>query len=943
MKRYAVGIDLGTTNTVVAYAELGSSDIRLFDIEQLIAPGEIKGAPLLPSLRFHPAPGALPASELQLPWASPEPASNEPTVIGILARKLGGQVPGRLVSSAKSWLSHAAVDRLAPILPWGAGDDVVKVSPVDASASYLAYVRAAWNWRFPGHPLEQQELVLTVPASFDEGARALTVEAAQQAGLKQLRLLEEPQAAFYDWLFRHRANLTDELAETRLILVCDVGGGTTDLSLIKVDMHGDHAQLTRIGVGKHLMLGGDNMDLVLAHMAEAQMASAAHDAERGRLSATRLSQLLERCRSAKEQLLATNAPDKTSVTLLGSGSSMIGGTRTVELTREDVERSIVDGFFPLVAPTDQAKQRRGGIVEFGLPYASDPAITRHLASFLTQHAASSREALGETAPEESVVPVPDTLLLNGGVFRAPALAQRLEHTLAAWRGRPLRLLHNENPDVAVARGAVAHTLAREGLAPRIGGGSARSYYLVIDERGSSSRRAVCILPRGSEPGKEILLEERIFALRLGQPVRFHLLSSTTSENNQFIASGELIDIEQGDFDRLPPIATVLHATTAGAKREVPVRLATSLTEVGTLEMHCVSVDDPSQRWRLEFQLRGNDPEPEGEQRPAEQPVPVRLPEAIEKIDRIFGSRAQKVLPKEVRQLRAQLEKIIGSREHWHTPLLRQLFDTLWTRARGRRRSADHERVWFNLTGFCLRPGFGYPLDEWRLEQLWTIFEAGIQHRNDSQVATEWWTMWRRVAGGLDREAQLRLLDDFAFNVQADEGERRRRPATLAKGSHDDMLRLVASLERIPATYKAEIGDWLIEQLNNADPPTSANGPSESLLLWTLARVGARQPFYGSAHDVVAPDIAAGWLKKVMSLDWKRIEAAPFTAAHLARLTGDRARDLPSELREQVAVRLQNLGTAPAWITMLREAGQLDEATQRNFLGDSLPPGLKLIG
>jgi molecular chaperone DnaK (HSP70) len=963
MKRFVVGIDLGTTNTVVAYAELGSNDIRLFDIEQLVSAGEIKNAPLLPSLRFHATTGELPASELQLPWTPRDVVDQEPVVIGMLARKLGAQVPGRLVASAKSWLSHAAVDRLAPILPWGAGADVLKVSPVDASASYLAYVRAAWNWRFPQCPLEQQELVLTVPASFDEGARALTVRAAQQAGLTQLRLLEEPQAAFYDWLFRHRDSLATELEQTRLILVCDVGGGTTDLSLIKVEMQDDQPQLTRIGVGKHLMLGGDNMDLVLAHVVEARMTAGAQDAAAKRLSATRLSQLLERCRIAKEQLLATGAPDKTPVTLLGPGSSLIGGASSIELTQADVERSIVDGFFPMVAPTEQAQLRRSGIVEFGLPYASDPAITRHLASFLSQHAAAAREALGPLAPTEGTLAVPDTLLLNGGVFRAPALAQRLESTVGAWRGEPLRLLHNQNPDVAVARGAVAYSLSREGLAPKIGGGSARSYFLVIDdhaknrpkegspdvdqhavERGAPAHRGVCILPRGSEPGKEVLLNDRVFALRLGQPVRFHLVSSTADEGTQPPPGlGDFVNLDRGDFARLPPIAMVLRSNTVGGKKEIPVQLATSLTQVGTLEMHCVSTTDPSQRWLLEFQLRDQDAESDGAaQNTGEHRLPPRLPEAIEKIDRIFGTRAQKVMPKDVRQLRAQLEQLIGNREHWHTPLLRQLFDALWSRARGRRRSAEHERVWFNLIGYCLRPGFGYPLDDWRIEQLWLLFESGIQHRHDSQVATEWWTMWRRVAGGLDAEAQLRLLDDFAFNVQEDQAERQRRPATLVKGSHDDMLHLAASLERIPANYKVEIGDWLIGLLNKTSPKTQVSGPADSLILWTIARIGARQPFYGSAHDVVPPDVVEAWLATIIELDWKRVEAAPFAAAHLARLTGDRARDLPIELRDQLIQRLAAINAAPLWITMLHEVMQLDEASQRNFLGDSLPPGLKLI-
>ncbi|WP_089401002.1 Hsp70 family protein [Noviherbaspirillum humi] len=934
MTRYTVGIDLGTTHTVVAYAEAGGSDIRLFDVEQLVAPGEAKALPLLPSLRFHAAPGALPPAELQLPWSEPLAEGDAPVVFGALGRRLGAQVPGRLVASAKSWLSHAAVDRLAPILPWGAPAEVPKVSPMEASASYLAYVRAAWNWRHPDQPLERQDIVLTVPASFDEAARALTVQAAHLAGLPRLRLLEEPQAALYDWLFRHRENLQAELAQSRLILVVDVGGGTTDLSLIQVELQEGEPRLTRIGVGKHLMLGGDNMDLVLAHLAESRLAPPGEGGNR-KLGATELSQLIDRCRAAKEQLLATDAPARTVVTLLGAGARLIGGSRSVELERGEVERLVVDGFFPQVGPQDGPQQRRSGIVEFGLPYASDPAITRHLAGFLMLHAAASRTALGQQATDTPAIP--DTLLLNGGVFRSPALAGRLRATLDAWRGTPLTLLHNENPDVAVARGAVAFALAGAGLAPKIGGGSARSYFLRLDEPGRTATRAVCVLPRGSEEGRELLLQDRVFALRLGQPVRFHLVSATADDGNAPPRPGELVDIDESRFAPLPPIAAVLPADAGAARQEVPVRLAASLTEVGTLQMQCVSTEDVARRWSLEFQLRGD-----AEAAPAEEAaaMPPRFDDAIAQIERIFGARAQKVMPKEVRQLRAQLERLIGVREQWATPLLRRLFDALWQRARGRRRSAEHERAWLNLAGWCLRPGFGDPLDDWRMAQLWPLFEKGTQYRNDAQVSAEWWTLWRRVAGGLASEAQLRVLDDFAYNVQgADAGIE--RPAQLVPGNQDDMLRLIGALERIPASYKAEIGDWLLGLL---DQPAGGrtSRPADGLVLWALARLGARQPFYGSAHDVVPPETAAAWVEKILALDWKRSANASLAAAHLSRLTGDRSRDLPEPLRQRVIVRLKASGAPSAWAAMVAETQELDEASRQSFVGDSLPPGLKLI-
>ncbi|WP_343730655.1 Hsp70 family protein [Duganella sp.] len=945
MSKYVVSIDLGTTNTVMAYAEAGSGEIRLFEIDQLTAPGEIGAAALLPSLRYHPADGELADGELQLPWPSDEPA-----VIGVLARKLGAQVPGRLVASAKSWLSHPQVDRMAPILPWGAEANVVKVSPVAASASYLAHLRSAWNARFAAHPLEKQQIVLTIPASFDEGARALTLEAARMAGLPSLRLLEEPQAAFYDWLYRQRDALGEQLADTRLVLVCDVGGGTTDFSLMKVDAGAaGQPAISRIGVGNHLILGGDNMDLALAHLVESRMGAAAGGAQ-PRLSASRLAQLAERCRAAKELLLAADAPDRTTVTLLGAGSKLIGGSRSAELTRDEVAALVVDGFFPLNEAQEPARRARGGIVEFGLPYASDAAITRHLADFLRQHGAAAREALGLPA-DSTTVPVPDTLLLNGGVFRADALARRLEAALAGWRQQPLRVLHNDNPDVAVARGGVAYALGQSGQAPVIGGGSARSYFLLLDDSGPADkpRRAICILPRGAAEGREQLLAGRSFALRLGRPVRFHL-ASATAEAPQ---AGDLVDLQPDEYIQLPPIATVLRdSSAADARKEIPVQLAATLSEVGTLEVHCVAKED-QQRWLLEFQLRG-DTTPEA---PDEAPMPAGLAAAIEKIDRIFGSRAQQVDIKEVKQLRAQLEHLLGSRESWTTPVLRRLFDTLMERAKGRRRSSEHERAWLNLSGYCLRPGFGYALDEWRIEQLWSMFETGVQNHKDAQVCAEWWTLWRRVSGGLSVEAQLRVLDDFAFNVQADAAERGRRPVTLVNGSEEDMLRLGASLERIPGNYKAEIGAWMLGQLHKATKAAgkaaadkTRNGAAslakaeatQGRFLWGLSRVGARQPFHGSAHDVVDTATVEQWLDAVLALDWKKVEPAGFAASHLARMTGDRSRDINETLRAEVLRRLNAVGAPANWSAMVREVAQLDQADEKRMLGDALPPGLKLI-
>lgn len=914
---------------MVAYVDTAgdrASSIQLFEIEQLVAPGEVAARPLLPSLRYHPAAGELAEGDMQLPWPEPDLGKGLPqAVLGEWARELGSKVPGRLVASAKSWLSHSLVDRTAPILPWGGAEDVVRISPLHASAGYLAHVRAAWNWRFADHPLEKQAVVLTVPASFDETARRLTVEAAHLAGLPHVHLLEEPQAACYDWTYRHFADLESALADSRLLLICDVGGGTTDLTLIRIEPGEQGPQLTRIGVGDHLMLGGDNMDLALAHIAERRLLEGG-----ARLSAAGLSQLMQQCRTAKERLLAGDAPQSAPVTVLGAGARLIGGARSTELSRDEARDLVVDGFFPWIGPQERPQRRRGAIVEFGLPYVADPAITRQVAAFLTRHAQACREALGERAPEDGeTLPMPDAVLLNGGVFRSAALTQRLLEVLGAWRGEPLRLLHNPHPDLAVARGAVAYGLARRGQGLKIGGGSARSYFLLI-EGDREQQRGVCLLPRGTEEGREVKLEERTFSLRLGQPVRFHLVSTTGDTPYR---PGELTDIDLEGFTLLPPIAVVLGAKGEGKGKtgEAPVQLAGLLTEVGTLAIACVAVDDPQQRWDLEFQLRGGEA---GQVFITDQSHP-RFKEAAERIERIYGGRSKEVSSKEVKTLRSDLEKILGKRDTWDTPLLRELFAALWEGARRRRRSADHERLWFSLTGYCLRPGFGYPLDDWRIRQLWSIYEQGVQYGKDAQIWSEWWTLWRRVAGGLEVQAQERILEDIIPHLRqmptAKPGKRSMPARNLAV---DDMVRLAAMLEHLPPQRKVEVGDRLLERLRHKGESVQT--------WWAVGRLGARVPFYGSVHNAVPRAAAQAWLEQVLAQDWKAVQPAAFAATMLARLSGDRERDLDQAMRDQVVERLRAARAPETWIRMVEEVTQLDEADEQRVFGESLPPGLRLV-
>jgi len=908
-----VGIDLGTTHTVVAYTEADKSNtnqaIKIFQIEQLTAPGEVAARSLLPSVRYHPAEGELSEADTGF---SP---AGETAVIGEAARLLGAKTQGRFVTSAKSWLSHPSVDHTAEILPWGSSDDIQKVSPLDASASYLAHVRTVWAHKFPDAPLEKQTIVITVPASFDEAARSLTLEAAKIAGLPDIRLLEEPQAVCYDWLRRKAGNIKQALENVHLLLVCDVGGGTTDLTLIKVEEGKDEPKLTRIGVGDHLMLGGDNIDLALAHLAEQRITKGEK-----KLSAADLSQLLEQCRIAKETLLAEDAPEKVNVTLLGGGSRLIGGSRSAQLDKKEVREIALDGFFPLSKLTDLPDRKRSGVVEFGLPYAAEPAISKHIAAFLKIHSDAAAEALGHESN------VPDAILLNGGVFRSKPITQRTIDLINSWSEQQPVLLENQHPELSVAFGAVSYAIARKDKKLKIGGGSARSYFLLIDtDKKDEQQKGICLLPRGSEEGIEIRLKQQQFALRIGQPVRFHLASTTGDTKYQ---PGQLVEITDDRFNSLPPLAVAFEGEDKG---EIKVQLAVTQTEVGTLQIQCVSIADESQRFDVEFQIRRKG----SANSLASTELPANFNEAVEKIQAVFGSKSKKVDPKAVKSLRADLEKVLGTvRADWETPLLRAIFATLLENMKSRRRSENHERVWLSLIGFCLRPGFGYPLDDWRVEQLWKTYSQTIQFVNERQNWTEWWTLWRRIAGGLDTAAQEQLFKDISkfLNPAA------ARQAGVAKQvkirGYDDMVRLAGVLERLPIDKKVQVCEWLLKRLQKSSEPNQT--------WWAVGRIASRVPFHGSSHNVIPADTVTEWLQQLLKVDWKKVPQAGFAATLIARMSGDRARDLDESIRLQVIEKLITSKSPSSWLEMVESYKELDETEAKQIFGEALPPGLKLI-
>ncbi|MEZ9233129.1 Hsp70 family protein [Vibrio amylolyticus] len=935
--RFLVGIDLGTTNTVVAYCEnsdqLEQEPVSLFEIDQLVGPGEVVRKPLLPSFRYHPAQGQVSPSDVTLPWQGSQVKGDiEQAIIGEWARELGAKVEGRQVASAKSWLSHQAVDRESDILPWAGAADVEKVSPLVASASYLNHIRLAWNHRNPSNPLENQDVVVTVPASFDETARKLTIEAAKLAGLPKIILLEEPQAVCYDWHSRHKDSADTELTHLPLILVCDVGGGTTDLSLIeaKIDDNNPLA-LNRIGVGDHLMLGGDNLDLALAHLTEQRFNQSK------KLNAAALTKLIQQTRRAKEQLLSNNAPEEMKITMLGSSSRLLGGTKSVNLTKQEVHQIALDGFFPLSDFGQIPDKRRAAMVEFGLPYVSDPAVSKHLAQFLQQHQQVSRSALSqnsETEVDGSVPAIPVALLLNGGVFNSELVTSRMTSLLEQWRNGPITLLDNPHPDLSVALGAVAFAKARRGALLKIGGGSARSYFLHLEQKNKKSQ-ALCLLAKGTEEGQEIRLSGRKFSLTLGEPVRFNLLTSTHDRlaNNVEAQNGLLVDIDPDLYSPLPPYITTLEGEPDASlhenqKERVEVQLACQLTEVGTLQLECVAAES-NKRWNLEFEVRNQSTDDHEENK-----SDPKLIEAKAFISRLYSGNKKNADSKEIKTLTKNLEKSLGKRELWDFSTLRQLFDSFALGKKRRRRSESHEKNWLRLAGYTMRPGFGDATDSWRIDQLWPLYQQNIQFKNH-QGWTDWWVFWRRIAGGLNQEQQETLLADIAKYLHPGAMKNPKTAQLAQDNGYESMVRLAASLEHLEVEDKVLLTNWFMSKAIN-------HGQFEQAHWWAVGRLASRTPLYGSQHTVIPREQAEQWLPTLLQQDWQKEPMIAFASVMICRKTGDRQFDISDDFRADVLAKLSKSKVPESWVNLVNEVAELTENETKRVFGDALPSGLRLL-
>ncbi len=589
--RFAVGIDLGTTNSVVAYSPLQAAEaqVSVLSIPQLVAPGQVESLDHLPSFLYLPAESTILESARIF-----DTGEVDSVIVGTYARRVSAEQPERTVAAAKSWLCHPHVDRRSPILPWDAPDDVLKISPVEASTIYLRHLVRTWDQQFPDSPLAQQQVVLTVPASFDVVARELTREAAIQAGLPEdFVLLEEPQAALYHWILNVGDQWRKYIARGDVILVCDVGGGTTDLTLVVVDEASGELQLQRQAVGNHLLVGGDNMDLALAHFAASRFA------ERNiKLNPWQSVSLWHSCRAAKESLLSEQAIDPQTISILGRGSRLIGGTQSIEVSRAEATSLLIDGFFPKCDLSERANRNvQSGFQELGLPFESDSGITRHIASFLTDSLPDS-STLGQIK-----------LLFNGGVFKSPAFRNRLMETMASWAndgGSPSVLGGPEDLDRAVASGAAFYAWTKQHGGLRIRGGAARSYYVGIETAGLAvpgmprPLQALCVVPLGMEEGTEIEVPSKQVGLVVGQPARFRFFSSSVRNEDQPGTMLRFIDEEE--LQETAALELALSVEETPDEGFIPVRFHSKITELGVFELWCHSIRD-DRKWKLEFDIR----------------------------------------------------------------------------------------------------------------------------------------------------------------------------------------------------------------------------------------------------------------------------------------------------------------------------------------------------
>ena len=920
-QQFFIGIDLGTTNCALSFTTSEKPDQpQCFPVQQWETESSTVQHNLLPSFYYLPQKAEWKRGQLKHVWASAEAVPD--FVVGRFARSVAATQPGRVIHSAKSWICHGGVSREDRILPWHSdeliGDD--RRSPVEVSSAFLQHLKDAWNHTHVGddNRLERQIVTITVPASFDETAQMLTVRAAELAGFSRdhIHLLEEPQAAFYSWLRQPGSTevvegfLADGKGKT--VLICDIGGGTSDFSLFSMSKKDSEAHIERISVSEHLLLGGDNIDLAIAQILEARLTNT-------RLSSKQWAQLVAYARQLKERALSDKgAPEEElHVSLAGEGSSLFAKTLSAKIQRSEVLDIVLKGFFPACAVDDEPKVKSLGLKTLGLPYAEDSAVTRYLAKFV-----AGRKI--------------DSVLFAGGTLIPEFLQQHLLSIISEWQGVAPKLLANHDMDLAVAHGAAAFSATfrrKEASAEsvmtsgRIKAGYPRSLYLELGHKGKIGERSLlCIVPKGFDGSAPLRIDNLKMQALVGSPVKFQLFSSLNRENDK---PGALLKMHQAEFHPLNPLHTVLKTTTPGrSETMIDVALEVVLMSTGMLQLFCVNKNG-GERWQLEFNVRDfsyNTGGDAGELAAGDIP-PERYQAAVEKIADHFSKKKKAETEQDnPKYLVRTLEEILGrERKDWDVSTLRRLWPHLREGMTRKNRSLGHEIAWLYLVGYCLRPGYGVELDEWRVNDLWKVYELGLAFPKERQNEEQWWIMWRRVAGGLSRGQQEKLFDKVF-------------PA-IRKGNAPslEVYMLAGSLERIEMNNKVRLGNYLVQQISE--------GRKQFLdqKLWALARIGSRVLMHGSSESIVRPVFVEEWFAKLRGLNIKDKQYSRLSIflSQVGRVVNDREFDLSPETRSAMISMLEKAAVDEALIKPLREFVPVDAEAKSKLFGEELPGGLIL--
>ncbi|MBU3953904.1 MAG: hsp70 family protein, partial [Proteobacteria bacterium] len=726
-------------------------------------------------------------------------------------------------------------------------------------------------------------------------------------------LLEEPLAAFYSWLILHEMDWQQYIREDDLILVCDVGGGTSDFSLITVTATQGSPRFERLAVGDHLILGGDNIDLALAKVVEAKFRSKTH------LTPDKWKTLCHRCREAKEKILE-NGERSVRITLKGQGRALIAGTLAADLTRGEVETVLQERFFPDVDMAELNDMDTGKeIADFGLPFERESSVTKHIVRFLEKHRTGVKEALGKESP------MPDFILFNGGTLKPILVQSRIKEAIQRWfkaaDPQKPRILENASPELAVGVGASYYGLVKLGVGVRVGSGSPRSYYLGVTVESGNDAKAVCLVERGLDEGSVIDLSEMAFDVRANEPVSFDVYSSSFRSGDR---AGNIISIDDS-LTSMTPIQTIVRFGKNGEKKTIPVTMGAEYTEMGTLAMYCQS-SVSEHRWKLQFQLRDLGAAVES----AETEVyDDRLIERVsDRVEQAFSSQSQVDL--DLNGLVKQIEDMVEQRKaNWPLSFLRRLADRLLAIEASRLFSAEHESRWLNLLGFCMRPGFGDAFDGERTRQFWKVYLSGLQFNKAQQNRLEWWICLRRIAGGLNAGQQRQVYQDIAAFLT--------KPKT-NKGSFSpqeqiELWMAAGNMERLLVKDKVVLAKALLPQLKP--------GKKQERLFWTLGRLGARELLYGSIDRVIPPAEVSRWAHRLMKQKWNKEDPAQSLVSEIARKTGDRNRDMDSDTIAQIIQWLENTGADAALIKRVVEKIQMALNEKNIQFGERLPAGLVL--